>query len=106
MNTEGILINISRGEVLHESDLYHSLKSGSIAFAAIDTWFNYPSKDTPAVFPSKKHEYHLLDNLVLSPHRAGFVEGSFPHLDDAIENLNRCYLNQELINKISLTDKY
>lgn len=106
MNTNSILINISRGEVLHESDLFDALKTKSIAFASIDTWFNYPSKDSPVVFPSAKHEYHMLDNLVLSPHRAGFVEGSFPHLDDAIENLNRCYQGKELINVISLTDKY
>ncbi len=106
MKRDSILINISRGEIMNETDLFNALKNKTIAFAAIDTWFIYPSKESPGVFPSSKHEYHLLDNLVLSPHRAGYITGSYPHLDDAIENLNRYSLGKSLINVISLTKGY
>lgn len=106
LSPDAIFINISRGEVVIEDDLYRALSEKKIKMAAIDTWFNYPGSNQPKVFPSKKNDFHLLDNLVLSPHRAGYIENSFPHLDDAIENLNRYFTKKELINIVSLTKKY
>jgi phosphoglycerate dehydrogenase-like enzyme len=106
MSPRTILINISRGEVINEEDFYYAIKNKTIAFAAIDTWFNYPTRDNPEVFPSARFNFHLLDNIVLSPHRAGYVREGFPHLDDAIENLNRFYLGKPLINVVSLKDRY
>ena len=106
MNDNAVLINISRGEVMNETDVYNALKTKLIGFAAIDTWFNYPSKDSPIVFPSELHNFHLLDNLVLSPHRAGYVMGGFPHLDDAIDNLNRLFQGNPLKNIVSLANRY
>ena len=106
MKNDAILINISRGEVIDQNALFNALKSNSIAFAAIDTWYNYPNKENPIVFPSKENDFHTLDNIVMSPHRAGMVEGGFPHLDDAIQNINKLYNNEPLINKVSLTDNY
>ena len=106
MKPESVLINISRGEIINETDLYLALKNKTISFAAIDTWFNYPSKELHDVFPSVKYEFHLLDNIVLSPHRAGYVDGAYPHLDDAIDNLNRYSVGKPLKNIISLINKY
>lgn len=106
MNREAVLINISRGEVVNEKDLYDAVYTKSIAFAAIDTWFNYPTHDMPEVFPSADFDFHLLDNIVLSPHRAGYMKAGFPHLDDAIENLNRFYQGKSLINVVSLIERY
>jgi len=106
MNNNGILINVSRGEVVDEEALYKALLNKTIAYAGIDTWFNYPSKNNPKQFPSARFPYHKLDNLVMSPHRAGMIQEVFPHLDDAIENINRFNSGKELINKISLTQKY
>ncbi len=106
MSNSAILINVSRGEVLQEKDFYNALKDKTIAFAANDTWFNYPTKGKTEVFPSARFNFHLLDNLVLSPHRAGYVDSGFPHLDDAIENINRAYQGRPLKNVISLKDRY
>jgi D-3-phosphoglycerate dehydrogenase len=106
LNKKCILINTSRGEIINEDDLFNALKMKNICFAAIDTWYNYPNKQNPIVYPSLKNHFHTLDNLVLSPHRAGFVEESFPHLDDAIENLNRYYTGKDLINVISPKNKF
>lgn len=102
----GVLINISRGSVIVENDLYEALSSGQLGFAAIDTWYQYPTRDNPRVTPSSMNDFHLLDNIVLSPHRAGYVDSGFPHLDDAIENLNRAKAGEPLMNIISLTNKY
>jgi lactate dehydrogenase-like 2-hydroxyacid dehydrogenase len=101
-----ILINISRGEVIEQESLYTALKENKLGAAAIDTWYNYPNINVQHVFPSKEFSFHLLDNLVLSPHRAGYVDSGFPHLDDAIENLNRAKKGKDLINVISLENRF
>lgn len=106
MNENGVLINISRGEVIEEGDLFTALDTKKIGFAAIDTWYNYPNKNNPIALPSLSFPFHELSNIVLSPHRAGFVEGGFPHLDDAIENLNRLVNNKALINIVSSKKGY
>lgn len=106
MKNDAILINISRGEVIDQTALFNALINKDIAFAGIDTWYQYPNKETPVTFPSKENQFETLDNIIMSPHRAGMVDGSFPHLDDAIENINRLYTNKPLINKVSLTNYY
>lgn len=106
MEKDSALINISRGEVLDEEALYNALVSKTLAFAAIDTWFNYPTKENPEVFPSKRFPFHKLNNLVLSPHRAGYAEDGFPHLDDAIKNINNVHVGLPLMNIVDLEKKY
>ncbi|MBN1795539.1 MAG: hypothetical protein JW804_02595 [Sedimentisphaerales bacterium] len=102
MKSTAYFINTSRGEVVVEEDLYNVLKNRRIAGAAIDTWYNYPKASSPDALPSLKFPFHELDNLVLSPHRAGFARGAMPHLDDAIENINRFAAGKELINIVDL----
>lgn len=106
MSQDAILINISRGQVLQEADFFEALQNKTIGAAAIDTWYQYPSPGNPRVFPSKDFPFHELDNLVMSPHRAGYVDSGFPHLDDAITNINNLAENKPLINVISLQNKY
>ncbi len=106
MKRTAYLINVSRGEVVVEEDLYGALSERLIAGAAIDTWYQYPTADIPKVFPSQRFPFHELDNLILSPHRAGFARAEFPHLDDAIENINRLASGKELFNVVELARGY
>lgn len=106
MKPTSYLINISRGEIIPEGDLFRILSEKRIAGAAIDTWYNYPSEDKPDTYPSEKYPFHKLDNLVLSPHRAGFAAGMKPHLDDVVENLNRMVRGMPLINRVNLQAGY
>ena len=106
MKPTAYLVNICRGAIVVEEDLYEALKSRRIAGAAVDTWYNYPSADEPNARPSRKCPFEELDNLVLSPHRAGFVRGGHPHLDDAVENINRLASGRELINVVDLQGGY
>jgi len=106
MKNTAILVNLSRGDVLVEDDLYTALRDKQIGGAAIDTWYKYPSADNPNPFPSTKNDFHTLDNLVLSPHRAGYVDSGFPHLDDAIENINRHVARKPLVNIVGLAQGY
>jgi phosphoglycerate dehydrogenase-like enzyme len=89
MRNDAFLINVSRGEIVVEEALYDALKNERIAGAAIDTWYNYPKAGQPVAYPSTRFPFHELENLVLSPHRSGFARGLHPHLEDAVENLNR-----------------
>ena len=106
MKDSAILVNVSRGDVLVEDDLYIALNEQQIGAAAIDTWYQYPSAENQKPFPSKKNDFHKLNNIVMSPHRAGYVDVGFPHLDDAIENINRHVAGKPLLNIIGSTKGY
>ena len=68
----GLLVNVGRGNVVDQAALYQALTDGTLSAAGIDVWYNYPdagkagSSISPADFP-----FHELDNVVMSPHRAG-----------------------------------
>ena len=67
-----VLVNIGRGPIVDQEALYRALASGGLGAAGLDVWYRYPRSETewgntpPADFP-----FHALDNVVLSPHRAG-----------------------------------
>jgi phosphoglycerate dehydrogenase-like enzyme len=106
MRPTAYLINVSRGEIVDEEAFYTALHDRWIAGAAVDTWYNYPKPNDPVAFPSAHYQFHELDNLVLSPHRAGMVRGALSHLDGAIENLNRLAAGRPLINVVNLDAGY
>ena len=106
MPNHSLLINVSRGAIVNESALYHSLLNYTIAGAAIDTWYQNPKSDQEVNFPSSQYEFQKLNNMVMSPHRAGYIDSGFPHLDDAIDNLNRAKKGLPLKHIISTSDKY
>ncbi len=62
MKPGAMLINTSRGEVIHEADLMEALQSGRIGSAGLDVFEKEPLKD---------HPFQLLENVVLTAHTAG-----------------------------------
>ncbi|MEW6038790.1 MAG: 2-hydroxyacid dehydrogenase [Pseudomonadota bacterium] len=76
-----ILVNVARGAIVEEAALYRTLKARRIYAAGIDVWYCYPSATErkqglphpPSAFP-----FHELDNVVMSPHRAGWSEEKEP----------------------------
>ena len=68
----GILVNVGRGSIVDQAALYEALINGHLGAAGLDVWYNYPQNESdrlhtpPADFP-----FGELDNVVLSPHRAG-----------------------------------
>jgi len=72
MPEKSILVNIGRGAIIDQKALYDSLKQRRIAGAGIDVWYNYPrDEDSRANTTPTDHPFHELDNIVMSPHRAG-----------------------------------
>lgn len=62
MKPTAMLVNTSRGEVVHEPDLVESLKSGRLAAAGLDVFEHEPLKD---------HPFQALPNVLLTAHTAG-----------------------------------
>lgn len=82
-----VFVNMSRAAVVDEDAAWDALQSGKIGAFGSDVWWNAPKRGESKSYPSAKHEFWTLDNVVMSPHRAGFIEDSLPHLDGAIENI-------------------
>lgn len=66
MKSDSFLINTARGGLVDESALYQALKEKRISGAAIDV---YSQEPPPADF-----KLFELDNVVLTPHNAGYSE--------------------------------
>jgi phosphoglycerate dehydrogenase-like enzyme len=67
-----VLVNVGRGPVVDEAALYRALRDGGIGAAGLDVWYRYPPgrEEVGSTSPSE-HPFGELDNVVLSPHRAG-----------------------------------
>ena len=91
-----VFVNMSRAAVVDEDAAWNGLESGKIGAFGSDVWWNPPKRGESQSYPSAKHEFWKLDNVVMSPHRAGFIEDSLPHLDGAIENIIALAKGQKL----------
>ena len=78
MKKTAFLINCSRGGVIEEPDLIEALKEGTIAGAGLDVFVQEP---TPA-----NHPLFAMENVILTPHSAGYSLGSvFAGRDMAVD---------------------
>ena len=70
-----ILVNVGRGPVIDEEALYNVLAERRIRSAGIDVWYQYPKDDEARshTYPSR-FPFHELDNVVMTPHRAGWLQ--------------------------------
>jgi phosphoglycerate dehydrogenase-like enzyme len=67
-----VLVNVARGPIVDEAALYRALRDGSLYAAGLDVWYNYPTDEgSRADTPPSTYPFHELDNVVMSPHRAG-----------------------------------
>jgi D-3-phosphoglycerate dehydrogenase len=86
MKDGAFLVNLSRGGVVDEQALYHALKTGKLAGAAID------------VFTQEPYTGQLceLDNLILTPHIGSYAkEGKLQMEIDAVNNLINVLKNEQ-----------
>lgn len=81
------LINISRAQIIDKKELYENLFNKNIQGAALDVWYDDVYEINGKKYPSKEYPFHDLQNIVLSPYRAGYVKQMTPHLTGVVENL-------------------
>jgi phosphoglycerate dehydrogenase-like enzyme len=91
---DAVLVNVARGPVVDEGALYAALASGALHSAGIDVWYRYPGRDgDPDDTPPSDHPFHELDNVVMSPHRGGWLHEAeslrMRHLADLLNALAR-----------------
>ena len=78
MKKNSFLINISRGEIVDETDLFHALKNNLISGAAVDVYSEEPYTG----------ELLKLNNIILTPHIGSYAkEGKLKMEVDAVKNL-------------------
>ena len=76
MKSDSIIVNISRGRIVDEDALFDALRNNRIRGAGLDVWWRYPKKWRGKGSPPSDVPFQELDNLVASPHRAGYSENT------------------------------
>lgn len=101
-----VFVNVSRVAIVDEDAAWNALISGKLGAFGSDVWWSTPKRGETESYPSEKHEFWKLDNVVMSPHRAGFVEGRLPHLDGAIENIAALIEGKALNGRVDIEKRY
>jgi phosphoglycerate dehydrogenase-like enzyme len=100
MKDSAVVINVARGHIADEDDLFGALSKGVIGGAVLDTWYQYPSPDNLAIRPSR-HPYHDLDNVLMTPHISGWSEGQqLRRWAKTGDNIEALMTGRDLINLI------
>ncbi|MGQ4892796.1 MAG: 2-hydroxyacid dehydrogenase [Candidatus Njordarchaeia archaeon] len=104
LKKDAIIVNVARGPIIKEEDLYNYLKENPNVTAALDVWWTYPEK------PIEKHEqrypFHKLENVIMTPHIAGFSrEITRDVMKHAAENVKRFLIGTKPKN-IAKRDDY
>jgi phosphoglycerate dehydrogenase-like enzyme len=105
---EALLVNVGRGPVVDDAALYAALKSRALAGAGLDVWYQYPKDESSReeTYPSV-HPFHELENVVMSPHRAGGSRRRMVRRLRALaELLNAAATGDAMPNRVDITLGY
>jgi len=108
LGSNGLIVNVARGEIISQKDLYNALKNRIISGAAIDVWYDYhPNPDKDGIKHPYKFPFHTLDNIILSPHRGYSPFSDLFRWNEVIENITRMAKGRErLINVVRFEEEY
>lgn len=100
LRPHAVLINLARGPICVEADLFAALEEKRIGGAILDVWWRYPSSVDPAPRPSS-FPFHELDNVIMTPHASAWTDGLFRRRGAQIaHNLDALARGRPLINLI------
>ncbi|MFX0137611.1 MAG: NAD(P)-dependent oxidoreductase [Candidatus Hodarchaeota archaeon] len=108
LGPNGLLLNVSRGDIIDEESLFYALKEYIIKGAAIDVWYNYSpvSNEEGKKYPFK-YPFHTLDNIILSPHRGYSPFKDLLRWNEIIDNITRLAQGrQDFLNVVNLDEEY
>jgi len=99
MKPTACLINVGRGALVDEVALTKALQAKQIAGAALDVFEEEPlPQDSPL---------WALENLLITPHCAGFIENLWErHVEEISVNLSRYLAGQPLVGLVDKTNGY
>ena len=102
MKPTALVVNVGRAEIFDEEALYRALAGGTIAGAALDVWYRYPSA-SGATLPARQ-PFQTLTNVLMTPHVSGWTEGMLNARARVIaENVRRVACGEPLLNTIHET---
>jgi phosphoglycerate dehydrogenase-like enzyme len=100
MKPTAVLVNVSRAEIVDERALYEALAARSIAAAALDVWYCYPTDAAPTL-PARQ-PFHELPNVLMTPHVSGWTDGMLNARAVLIaENIARTSRGEPPLNQVS-----
>lgn len=95
LGPSGVLVNVSRGLLVDEPALIRALEAGTIAGAALDVF---------AEEPTEALHWKRFENVVLSPHIAGYTrEAGVAMFGQLRENLRRYFAGEALLTPVDDT---
>jgi glycerate dehydrogenase len=102
MKPSAILVNVARGPVIVEKDLYEHLRANPEFRAGIDVWWKYPKKGEKF---QPDYPFTSLSNVLATPH----VSWNVPEIDSAaigsaLDNVLRFLSGQELRGVVNRSD--
>jgi phosphoglycerate dehydrogenase-like enzyme len=105
---DAVLVNVGRGPIVDEAALYHALHEGTLHAAGLDVWYNYPADEASRSHtPPSAYPFHELDNVVMSPHRAGGSdESEMRRMTHLAALLNAAARGDEMPNRVDLQAGY
>src|SRR2546425_5505830 len=102
MKDDAILVNIARGKLIVEDDLFDHLKADLKFRAALDTWWTYP--DTKQGRPFHR-SFQELPNIIMTPHVAPMVPGQRARaMEAALANVLRFLHGEKPANVFDPSD--
>ena len=102
MKKTAVIINIARGAIVNEKDLYTVLNKKKIGGAIIDTWFKYPADKSNKGFKPSTYSFNKLNNVLMTPHISAWSEEMIMRRCAVISNnIERLYFKKKLKNQIS-----
>jgi len=103
MRSNAFLINIARGQIVDEDAMYSALRDGTIAGAALDVWWQYPST-AEADRRGSRHPFHELPNVIVTPHNSGWTDGMVERRwSEIADNITRFTRGEPLENIVAVT---
>lgn len=103
-----VLVNVGRGAIVDQSALYRALSGGTIHAAGLDVWYNYPADEASRSHtPPADYPFHMLDNVVMSPHRAGSSDRTDRlRMDHLAQLLNAVARGEPVPNRVDVQVGY
>ncbi len=103
LGSKGVLINVARGPVVAEQELYDAIVDGRLGGAVIDVWYHYPERLNDADHAPSHFEFAALPNVVMTPHISGWTEGTaFRRVAIIADNLRRAAAGDPLLNVVAI----
>jgi len=103
MKPDAVLVNVARGKLIVEDDLFDHLRTHPAFRAALDVWWTYPESKRGRPF---HRPFHELPNVVMTPHVAWAIPTQRREaMEAAVDNVLR-FLRGETPRNVVRPEEY